>query len=394
MKLSLPTALVIAVLAILAALGTVTVSSAPEPAIRSATQVVCAFDANETKHCSFVADGVDDDIQIQNALNVGGHILLSEGTFNISTTLDISSNTTLEMLEGGQIVSSGSGYSVFQNADYAGSVGNTDIKLVGVNVDDSAQLVDAAGRGIIDFAHVERVRIENSRLLNSHTTGISVWSGGGANRNSNISITDNYIENPRGVDNGAGISLGVTDFYVIADNLFKDIIGGSAAIGPDESTHGTITGNTGDTVRDGIVLEGTSTPPTDTLVANNNFEGNDPSQAGWGIALREGATRNVVVGNTIRNFGTGIRLMGVDENLVEGNYVSSVGLSGILLMDEGGSPSTGNIITGNFSIDNDYGIRAIGTADVNTYTDNYLARNSTANLSVVGVDNIINSNRE
>ena len=73
-----------------------------EQASRTATFVVCACDAKDTRQCDFLADGIADDVEIQAAIdslpgskgsskgqNVGGVVLLSEGNFNISNPIVI-----------------------------------------------------------------------------------------------------------------------------------------------------------------------------------------------------------------------------------------------------------------------------------------------------------------
>lgn len=58
------------------------------PAIRTATRVVCASDAPSKAQCDYVADGADDQVEIQKALDglppLGGRVYLSEGAFYLN----------------------------------------------------------------------------------------------------------------------------------------------------------------------------------------------------------------------------------------------------------------------------------------------------------------------
>lgn len=69
---------------------------------RSASYTIAAYDAPQTwkNTADFICDGINDEAEIQQALNLliplGGKIILSEGRFNISTSITYSSHITIQ----------------------------------------------------------------------------------------------------------------------------------------------------------------------------------------------------------------------------------------------------------------------------------------------------------
>jgi len=100
---------------------------------RSATFVVCANDSLNKTQCDYVCDGVDDQVEIQAAIDKGGDIYLMGGHYSKSNVspITIGSNTSVRLAADAEIKfvdSVGDGAVMFANAD---ADGNENIQIVG-----------------------------------------------------------------------------------------------------------------------------------------------------------------------------------------------------------------------------------------------------------------------
>lgn len=126
--------------------------------VRTATFVVAANDSlsSSKAQADYVCDGVDDDAEIQAALDAlpdaGGEVFCCAGSYSIPDTVEIPSNTTLRFENGNSITVPGTApsswtfkkaspltknsdnvYCMFTNDDH--SSGNTRVKVIGAQID-------------------------------------------------------------------------------------------------------------------------------------------------------------------------------------------------------------------------------------------------------------------
>jgi hypothetical protein len=110
-------------------------------------------------------DGINDDTAaIQEALDLGGSITIPKGTYNISQSLVVGSNTFIQMDAETVIKATADIYCIFKNGKstdtFSGYSGNGNIKISGGTLDcNSAEIAVPIG-GIV-FGHGENISFEN-----------------------------------------------------------------------------------------------------------------------------------------------------------------------------------------------------------------------------------------
>jgi parallel beta-helix repeat protein len=381
------------------------------------------------------ADGVTDDTAaIQAAIDAcntagGGVVFLPPGTYLVSAIIRPKSNvwirgagkaaTTLKLANGTNL-------SVIQSAVALSRCRVSDLAVNGNKANQSS----GTPMGIV-FTDCSFVEVVNCRVYDTHSRGIWYWnntdclvsncevSDSGAFGNINVMgtslrVLDNIVSgSTMGIAiEGNGLSSGI----VIAKNTVKDPTEIGIACG-SLNPGVTVVGNyvTSLATSFGCIDPGSC---LDTTVSGNVCNG------GGGGIVTDGGQRQSIVSNIVRSpAGHGINILSSKDCSVVGNVVSNAGWDGInfwvvtdsliqgnivknsarLLADRTGigieSTSTGIVIAGNRCYDDQgtktqaYGIKSSTTSDYLTVTGNDLRGNLTGAMSLVGANNLVESNQ-
>ncbi len=259
----------------------------------TATKIVAASNSSQAVKDSadYVADGTDDQVQINAALTAaaGGTVYLAEGTYtthrtdNGDATIFVPNNTIL-----------------------AGAGNATLIQLGDIDVDDNVieNSDTTTGAGIT----IRDIRIDGQRSLNTTGTQYAIYIDG---LGSSSSRRGGYFTN-----------LSVNNFRSTGfrfNNSWNNII-----------TNNTTYNNAGS----GIYIGSTN----GSIISNNTSTANTIA----GISINSSSTGNTITGNILRgNIGYGIYLASSGENAISGNTIDAndVGVYSTL--------SNGNSITAN-----------------------------------------------
>jgi len=280
---------------------------------KTATYIVAASDSRNKELADFIADGTNDQVQIQQAIDLlpstGGSVYLMEGTYNIGTSTP----------SVGILISS-----------------KNNVTLQG------------AGAGTV-------IKLHNS--LNGEVYMIRVSSSQNV-RLSSFTIDGNKANNTF-ADTYAGINLSSAASSTIENLLIKDFQ--DAAIRLDASDSNLITGNTITNSGSGTAALYFWSQNDNNVVSNNIISYNNQN----GIDLNSGDTGTVVTGNTItKNVGSGVNAVCSGCSVVGNNL--SYNLDYGLVLGGNAMTVTGNIISNN----TDAGIR------VNTSSNHLISGNT------------------
>ncbi|MDI9577901.1 MAG: right-handed parallel beta-helix repeat-containing protein, partial [Thermoproteota archaeon] len=233
---------------------------------------------------------------INSALAKSGHILVNDGTYIITDTLTLKSNTLFEAQSWMTILK----LDGVANTLLYPSGDSENITIRGFTLDGNRDSYSGTvyPHPIQLYTNINNVIIENNHIINSYSVGIDVGSG------KNIFIKNNLIENSR--HDGINLEYGIYGGTVISNveiinNIIKNcdrygILGWSAADVLINSN--IISGMTGDFAA--IHLERTS---NSTISNNQIFD-----IAGLGIRVY--SSNNSISGNLISNASGGIKIDG------------------------------------------------------------------------------------
>jgi len=182
---------------------------------QSATFVVAASNANSKvkEYADYICDGVDDQVQIQAAIDAlpstGGSILLSNGQFNISSTILIKSYVTFAGVGPSTILY----LSNNSNVDVLSS--NPALALDYINIRDlrinGNKDNNSAGSGIYLY-NPARLFIDNVAIINPKADGIRLErESNSLNRYGESLIHNSYLAN----GDGNGISVNLDNDFTI-----------------------------------------------------------------------------------------------------------------------------------------------------------------------------------
>jgi len=289
---------------------------------------------------NMVCDGVDDQAEINRAISnteEGGLVVLASGTYNISSSIRLSSGITL-MGEG-----SGTLLKVADDIDKDVHVivndspvgGNSDMTVKDLRLDGNMANRLSGNQTGIYFQNVARATIQDIRITDFSFFGI-LLEGGGYNKISGV------------------------HGYDTEDNI--------------------------------ITLHGSS---------NNVIEGNILTHARASVArailLYDGADNNIINGNICSHNGDeGILILGGNSNIVTNNQCSGNGDQGIEINGAflGVTGADHNVIAGNVCSDNGTdGITLNRDSRFNLINDNQCMRNVARGIAVFKAsDNLLNGN--
>ena len=389
--------------------------------LRAATKIVAAFNSLDKTRADFVCDGVNDQVEINNAIaalgETGGTVLLLEGTYYITASITLASNVALVGQGAGTVLKIPNGFDDDINVISGSNINR--VRVANLKVDGNKanqEWGDMYGIyfNTVTFSKVTNCWCENIRrhgiflytssnnTVTGNTCAGNSWDGISVmDSSNNNTITGNTCLGSSGgirlgtsnhntvmgnacQGNGVGIGLGTSNNNTVASNrccgngehgIFLGTSSNNAVTGNpcngnemngiylvNSCCHNTVTGNTcmGNS-EEGIWLEALCKSNT---IADNTCQGNGCNGIWlWGSYDYDAYTyrwcdNNTIVGNTVHgNNGSGIRLDRSNHNTITGNTSLRNRWEGIRIDD-----SSNNTIAGNTLLENSqYG---------NKWTDN------------------------
>lgn len=380
-------------------------------ASRAATMIVGSSTSSGPN--DYTCDGTDDQIEIQKAVDaittIGGRVLLSEGTFNLSATIALPSNVSL----------CGQGYSTYLNFIPEGNaievIGTPEsrknnvtiekIRLVGPNAPPTTQVV---GSGIL-FDYVDDCSV--------HDCDVSGFGASGDEGNIHIShCTAVHIMGNRlhlGVNGGiTGTAVGIGTGASGGPDADRCVFHGNTCYGNrDDGLHGQLSAHmifsnnicysNGES---GIDLLGDT---GDTVIGNICYDnGHAGIEVGNTASIVLPDAGHTILGNTCHgNKQSGIQFLGeADDCTITGNTCASNARDGIQIAGTQERSNKRLVVSSNSIYSNSRdGIRLVNNAHENLIASNSIYENSgrgiylVADLTVpdrnVVVNNLVSSNK-
>jgi parallel beta-helix repeat protein len=358
-------------------LGHIMLSDLPE-AKKTARFIVGTSQSGWTSDdCDYLCDGTDDQTEINEAITAlpddGGEIIILDGTYNITATIDVEkSNVSIRGNGAATILMRGwdsttyEGVISLKSADYC--------KIQDLQIDGNNTTYTASNNNGVYLFSCSNNFITGVSSNNNGQVGINVQS------NSDNNIFINNIAN----NNVHGIRLYSSSGNTITGNIFKS-----------NSEQGIYfyVNNNNNCIEGNLLTNNYNGISIDVTCDNNTFVGNmcdSNSNAGMYIHY---SSYNIVTGNSCNSNGTyGLYLNDCDSSTIVGNTCNSNGTYGLYLNQCDSNTIFGNTcnnnetyglclklcstnnITGNTFIDNDSGIWLTYYSDTNNITGNICIR--------------------
>jgi hypothetical protein len=266
---------------------------------RASTIIIAASNstANSKACADYICDGVDDQVEINTAItglsSSGGTVLLLEGTYNISATINTVNNLTLKGQGNGTKLYLVSGRSTAVNMISANSINITicDLLLDG-NASNQTQYCNSIYAFRYDsFSSWACTSIVNCIFQNHKGYGIYAY------RANALKVIDNFFIGNLSTDI---YSYMATNSNIINGNIFKSGAGTDAKNG------------------EGIKLsgDGVSKCSGSSIICNNHFQ-----SKGFAINLNSGTNNAIVVGNIVENGTTAITISQSSGCMITSNKI-------------------------------------------------------------------------
>jgi len=288
------------------------------------TRIVAASDSIDKSRADYVCDGIDDQEQINQAINevynnpnnsgLGGSVYLLAGTYNITAPIQLKSNISLIGEGAGTVlkVVSSSDYNamVVPSSDYnvINAQGTSTNHLSGIlisqlRIDGNKDNVSGSNCGI-SFEYVDDSKITKIWIENLTSYGLKLQ-----NSSYNIISKSFFIKN--GSD---GIYLSSSDDNIISKSNFSE--NGYAGIKLESSDNNIIDSNIVYKNDDkGILLNSSS----NNIILGNNIS---YTQSYHGLQLFNSSQFNIVYGNNINNNEQGFLVnLSSTHNLISSNFI-------------------------------------------------------------------------
>jgi len=322
---------------------------------RSNTVIVAAYNSLDKSRADYVCDGIDDQETINSAIlaisSTGGTVLLLEGTYIITGSINLVSNIALVGQGRGTILKLAENLTGTFHVIYGSEVSGiiiSNLKIDGVSAEPNAYI-----KGI----YLDKVT--NSKVS-------TCWfEGGEMYRMTGVDLyycNNNIIEGNVFYNNGLCISLDNSTHNTIANNI---ILGGNGGIALHNSEKNTIVGNISKYSPEGIHIEDSK---------NNIIIGNVLQNPSSGIMILA-SEKNTIVGNICQECTVGIEMHTSTNNIIEANIIQR-NSDGVFL----DSNCDKNAIVSNMIQDNVVGIHLARYCNHNIVTGNSLLDNKTGVL--------------
>lgn len=298
-------------------------------AASSGSIVVCASGVLDTAYCDYIADGIDDQVEINAALEegVGVSVELSEGYFYVTSSINVGSRDSLHGQGRGTAILPPKNFNNNLNLISLGR-GKREQHIFNLFLDGNREAITTGNINGIYGKDVTRSRIESVIFWGFGPKGESngIWFGG---RPLYISIINNHFE---WISDDA-LDINFCSYCVVSGNTFRKI--GDNAIDTEASYHTSIIGNTFfDIHASAIEIEDESTIDHSAYMT---VVGNTIDTAKFGVYINAGR-HSTVSANTIRNTTDAIRIKSFSGkhstyNVISGNVIDKA-INGIIESDE------------------------------------------------------------
>lgn len=332
--------------------GSAWINTAAGGGASPATIVIAAADSLDTSGAHYICDGVSDEIEINAALTklagIGGSIYLMSGTYNIASTISVTSTVEITMRGDGKASILKRAFASSDQRVHAvmlvhGSPGKTRISLDSLAFDGVSSVYTSNTSTLIYFGYSGNPgNIHNCHFYNTYY-GIALGDGSaknfaitssvftscvygidmhGGTSNSNIEISNNNFES---CTNGIFCVYGGNT--IIASNGFLNCVESidfNSFRGTGVISNNVVVGNTGTYA----IQAGGSSGSFGKIVSNNNIY----APSGKGIRITDGDCA-LVTGNRVINPGDdGIVVdLGAHNTTVDSNLISGAVDEGILV---------------------------------------------------------------
>lgn len=284
--------------------------------VDGSVSVIGASDSVDTTRADSVCDGASDDVEIQAAITAataGGRVILLEGTYNISATITLVNDVTLEGSGWGTVLEA----DINLNNEIITATTLTDVTVKNLKLDNRTN-AQSDSESCLELAEVNDAVVENVFFYGEYD---------------NVTQPVLYINN--------------CDRVFIRGNTF-DCEGGAA---------------TG-----GIIVFDTAS--TYCVVANNVIDGTDISTGNGTACISSNAasagvtfsafTGNVLIGDNVEcDYGIRLGSTDCDSNTIVGNMIYNMHVDGIIIV----ANADQNVVVGNVMRD---GISDSGTGTVDS----------------------------
>lgn len=326
---------------------------ATEDFLRTATVDVCADDARNSSRCDYVADGIADHVEIQSAIDslppAGGKVVLTEGTFNVASTVNLRSDMTLQ---GMGIDATVIRLANLSNVDVIAGTTKDHITLKDFFIDGNRSNQTAPVHGVT-WLSVSNGLMSNVKTKNLSGNGIRIGAG-----STLVTVSDCIaVHNSwRGVHTAGATNTTITGCFTKNNGLDGIDIDGFSQDVIVTSNNSRNNGRAGIFVEDGS---------RDVVVSDNLCSFNQGNGINVNQQLTNGATERVTITGNVcrRNDGHGIR---VRAN-VPTSTVSDIVITGNILLNNGqGSQLTRGITVGQAGGATTTNIQIVGNRTGNT----------------------------
>lgn len=340
---------------------------------RSDVILVAASNSSQAEKdaADYVATGTNDHTTINSAVNAanGGKVHMFEGTYYISSSIILPSNTTLVGSGKGTLITIPNGANTsldFIKNSYSGTAtGNTNITITNLMLDGN----DVNNLGNQDGIVIDAANSGTSALNNLTVSQVTIQNFQGTGLYSEAH--DSRVDGSTFETMSYGVDLETGSHTTVTGNTFRNVQ--STAIDAYESGNNKFTDNFFSQNESAIWIDGNA---DNNVVSNNRIESSTDS----GMYIT--TDFNTISSNVISDTGLfgSIDLSNANNNTVTGNVISNSGGATIndAIVVNGGSTNTisSNIITDSSATTNNYAI------NINSGSSNYLADNTLGGSSI------------
>jgi len=307
---------------------------------RTATFVVCANDSLDKTQCDYVCDGTDDQIEIQATIDAlpsgGGKVVLMEGTYNISSSIDISSTTKLIHLSGmGQST-------IINNMNDTGGHGISAINTpelpgirYGVLISNlTVRGINGGGDGI-HIAYADCPTVRNVYAICNGRHGIYITHNANVGYEGDALISDNYVLD--NVSDGIYVDEDVHEAFILNNHIENNGRYGVFSYWNNWNVN-IISNNIEDNANTAIYInEGTG-----VLISSNVLEGTGEAVI---VIAQSQMGRITIIGNQLESAKRGIRFINtatIKNISITGNTFHTLSLSSATIKYTEGLAIIGN----------------------------------------------------